>query len=833
MFKKENVQLYPLYIKLIFDIVVKWESFYIPDEEFFFCISIDKCIEYLFRQLELMHGKVLFSHSIIYMTSFKDGIQEAEIEDILTLDDDVLVEVYEFHMPPLNYRRFPSALWSRIKYDIREYLVEKESEGNYVTYWYHRRFIEVANQYYIDKKSSIERENIFSNVFHFFNETYKVNPKPFKYSKKFTKLYGKEEGQVKRETANQQTISLDKTTGKLIYNKRKITELPRFIARLKSNLAKQFACEHVFFNYKFLCGMFTCSSLNEIIENLTKVKVASSYSMDKNDEEIQLTNELNLMHLIILECGSIIKDFPENVVHILLAHCLQYYNIYKNFTKLIDEYYLEAVTSLNINKSSLLLLYQYLQLPGNDLVMSFDKHSNPITHTVFGSDGHSLLIFTLSYNKFIVFNKATFDEIIEIELDDNRRLFDFTGLIVYLNKNDLKSSKNEKDDLKGLKNFPGGFIVHSKNELISMSYVPEHNDDETIFYRKYFNLTFNQMISSAFLISSEHLLVGFENAKHIEVYNIFNGEKIYEKYFNSPIRFIFSNSQQKNMNHLSQFHNDLVAVYLFIVFDFAELEILKVKINSEYSSSSSSNEIKIELVSFYKFPKAGSHLLSGQFYRSNQNSLKAEFFLMTFCDTNTIGILTLYDLFNTRLDNKYLSLSIKLIKLTGQRERDNKVSFNLLDTYSTKVLLLGSNKCLYFMKSVRAHLIGRIQGSYDSGCFLTSKKIAAISQGTIKIYKIYHFISTKSDQKNCYKFIKISQINAHSDEITFCRSVGFKGLFMTTSRDSTLRLFRHTKLNTETNKNQLKIKFDKTDTDIKQIIHINNNYLITNCWNSK
>lgn len=120
----ENITLYPLYIKLIFDIIMKWTSFYKPDSEFYMCVSIDKCIEYLFKSMEQMHGKLLFSRAIIYMSSFKNGISENEIEDILSLDDDVLYDIFEFHAPPV--RRLPVALWSRIKHDLAGYMVEKE-----------------------------------------------------------------------------------------------------------------------------------------------------------------------------------------------------------------------------------------------------------------------------------------------------------------------------------------------------------------------------------------------------------------------------------------------------------------------------------------------------------------------------------------------------------------------------------------------------------------------------------------------------------------------------------------------------------------------------------
>lgn len=125
--------LYPLYIKLIFDIVSKWTSFYEPDIDFINCYDIDRSIRYIFKKLEKTHGQLLFSRAIIYMSSFRNGISENEIEDILSLDDDVLYSIFEYHAPPV--RKLPIALWARIKNDLKGYMVEKEVDDIRVIYW--------------------------------------------------------------------------------------------------------------------------------------------------------------------------------------------------------------------------------------------------------------------------------------------------------------------------------------------------------------------------------------------------------------------------------------------------------------------------------------------------------------------------------------------------------------------------------------------------------------------------------------------------------------------------------------------------------------------------
>jgi hypothetical protein len=202
------------------------------------------------------HGKLLFSRAIIYMSSFANGISESEIESILSLDDDVLYDIFEFHAPPI--RKLPVALWSRIKYDLRGYMVEKEVDETRVIYWYHRRFIEVASSFYLSKLSSDLRHKVFMNVVDFFNETWKFKPKPYMYNEYIRKKKRLQEGaglEECRESDIQPTVYADKD-GNMRYNTRKINELPNFIAQLTFNVSCPLACDLIFFNHTFFLGLF-------------------------------------------------------------------------------------------------------------------------------------------------------------------------------------------------------------------------------------------------------------------------------------------------------------------------------------------------------------------------------------------------------------------------------------------------------------------------------------------------------------------------------------------------------------------------------------------------
>lgn len=75
--------------------------------------------------LHLFPGKILVSHAFGYISASKSGLKEPELEDLLSLDDIVFNDVYQFWTPPIK-KTLPS-LWFRIHADIGEL---SNSEGS-------------------------------------------------------------------------------------------------------------------------------------------------------------------------------------------------------------------------------------------------------------------------------------------------------------------------------------------------------------------------------------------------------------------------------------------------------------------------------------------------------------------------------------------------------------------------------------------------------------------------------------------------------------------------------------------------------------------------------
>ena len=83
-------------MKLTFDEVFQWKSYSSKNE----CVlqgTVRAAIASVFEKLEYRHGQLLVSHALGYITRSKNGISASELEDLLSLDDEVLNDVYQVH----------------------------------------------------------------------------------------------------------------------------------------------------------------------------------------------------------------------------------------------------------------------------------------------------------------------------------------------------------------------------------------------------------------------------------------------------------------------------------------------------------------------------------------------------------------------------------------------------------------------------------------------------------------------------------------------------------------------------------------------------------------
>ena len=104
----------------------------------------------------------MFLSCITFVAS--QGLTTNELEDILSCDEDVLQDVFQYWTPPI--RRLPPLLWVRIRADLASYLVDRGADGTQVTCWYHRQFVQAAVDRYLS--DPFEKKNIHSAIADYF-----------------------------------------------------------------------------------------------------------------------------------------------------------------------------------------------------------------------------------------------------------------------------------------------------------------------------------------------------------------------------------------------------------------------------------------------------------------------------------------------------------------------------------------------------------------------------------------------------------------------------------------------------------------------------------------
>ena len=255
----------PLYLKLSFDEACRWKSF-TPLDETSLDTSVRNAITSFLEQVERRHGKTLVTRALAYITASKNGLTEPELEDVLSLDDDVLNDVYQYWTPPL--RRLPPLLWIRIRSDIGDYLIERGADDARVVYWYHRQFIEVATHRYL----GLNKEEIHSKLAEFFSG---------KWANGAAKPYVDKEGHTllkDRLVAAQPLVFHSENTEGTIFNLRKLNELPYHL--LHSGDRKRLK-EMTLCNFEFLLTKLRATSTESILDD-----IGASLMLYPDDEDL-------------------------------------------------------------------------------------------------------------------------------------------------------------------------------------------------------------------------------------------------------------------------------------------------------------------------------------------------------------------------------------------------------------------------------------------------------------------------------------------------------------------------------------------------------------------
>lgn len=210
----------PIFVKLVFAEICRWRSYTRPQDTHLASTVMDS-IMMLFERIEKQHGRILVFHALAYITAAKSGLSESELEDLISLDDRVLDDVYQYHLPPV--RRIPPLLWTRIRNDLPNYLSEREADGVNVMNWYHRQFRDTAKERYF--KNMNMAIYFHSMIADYYLGIWGGKPKPFKYTEIQRHRFGltDKEGIADRKVPIQPLVFINKEGKVTRYNLRKVS----------------------------------------------------------------------------------------------------------------------------------------------------------------------------------------------------------------------------------------------------------------------------------------------------------------------------------------------------------------------------------------------------------------------------------------------------------------------------------------------------------------------------------------------------------------------------------------------------------------------------------
>lgn len=504
----------PLHVKLLFDICVEWKSSFIP-KPLSNCTTTLNTINFLFNKYQMKYGKITLSHFIFYLTIFKNGVSQNELEDILSIDDKVLDEVFEKHEPPI--RRFPSSILVRLLDELKEYLTYKEADDTLVVCWFHRTFYEAAKDYYGDllNKSEI-RDELLQNIIDYFNETWKENPKEYKFN-------GEKKLAIRFTKSQKMKIESSKNKGLIIHNKRKLNELLNIVMMFNDYKKKiDYLIDLIYFNYQFIHSKAELKDLDFIHEAHNQIELICD---DLKLDEIYREKVLQLVEISKVyrnNYGTIIT-YPDSI-------------IYEVFSKIKNDNYTLKIQKTIMNEKALVPTKTGFMLVNNEKIL-YTRDETVIkfhAYWVYNSPYVILLCVSKGLNKIKIFNEINGQlskGILEIEDNIPTRWYHTN---IYLNK-------NLENHIFNIKNIDGGvvYLVYDNDKKCDIINIKTFNNN--MFKLK---TSKKKLIRKIFLISLNALVILYDTSFEI-------------------INFLIENNNTVNTNQCfisHEFENEIISI---------------------------------------------------------------------------------------------------------------------------------------------------------------------------------------------------------------------------------------------------------------------------------
>ncbi|KAK7490422.1 hypothetical protein BaRGS_00018401, partial [Batillaria attramentaria] len=335
----------PLYVKLLSEEAKTLLSFDFPP----IALPTDcgEAIAKLFDRLEEMYGKPLVSRVMSYMVASSTGLTDCEMDDLLSLDDFVLNDIYQVHQPTV--RRVPFVKWLKIKQDISSFLSHRLADGVTVSQWEHDSFIIAARKRYLSDEAVVLE--VHSMLADYFLGTWAGRPKPIE----------SKTGNPHRPATQDATADRKVPTQPLTFsgngNERKYEQVPRHLHKSGRHMELNTL---VLFNYEWLYNKIKALSLQHIM----------------TDFALNLSDEAALVQEALRVAAPTIERDINNLPAEITGHLLPYYATHGGIRALIRQ-----CDTDGLKHCALLPNFPYQEVPGSSLLHTLEC---PVVGDYFG-----------------------------------------------------------------------------------------------------------------------------------------------------------------------------------------------------------------------------------------------------------------------------------------------------------------------------------------------------------------------------------------------------------------------------------------------------------------
>ncbi|XP_064619858.1 NACHT and WD repeat domain-containing protein 2-like [Lineus longissimus] len=400
----------PLFTSLVFEEVRVWRSYTSVDE----CVlekSVRGCIQKLFERVELQHGRVLTSHALAFLTASRNGLSDVEMNHLLSLDDQVLDEVFVFWFPPM--RRIPDLLWARIKDNLQTYFIEKEADGMTVNNWYHRQFGEVATQRYLSNPDM--KKYIHSLMADFFVGKWGGGKgKPFKFTDHQMKRFGLDKRESEADRLVPEQPMEFHIEDAIHYNLRMLNELPYHL--IESDRTTDLFT-NVLFNYSWIYHKTKALSAQDVVMDYI---IALATSPEVYQEARPLVQALRLAANTLNQNPNSLPVELTGRLHSLVKE-VRGRNVLSNIAVLLAD-----CTTKGLKHSALVPSHQCFEPPNPHLLCNLEGHKSLVTDLRF--DENIPVLYSVSKDNSIIAWDTEIGEHVSLLNLENIELHRWTNL---------------------------------------------------------------------------------------------------------------------------------------------------------------------------------------------------------------------------------------------------------------------------------------------------------------------------------------------------------------------------------------------------------------------